>query len=183
MPRQPLDNRKRKAARSSQGGEGVSGRRKTIATNRKARHDYHILETMEAGIVLHGGEVKSLRQGRANLRDSYAQVEDGELYLCNVHISPYEQSGPFGPDPRRRRKLLMHRREIKRLLGKTAQRGFTLIPLKLYFSGPVVKVELALGRGKRDYDRRQDITKRETDRDIQRAVKDRVLGRDQKGRK
>jgi len=183
MTRQAIENRKRKASGGSQKGGGASEKRKTIATNRKARHDYHILETMEAGIVLHGSEVKSLRQGRANLRDSYAQVEDGELYLCNVHISPYEQSSSFGPDPRRRRKLLMHRREIKRLLGKTAQRGFTLVPLRLYFSGPNAKVELALGRGKRDYDRRQDITKRETDRAIQRAVKDRVLGRDRGGRK
>jgi len=183
MRRQAIENKRRKSSRSSPGREQTSEKRKTIATNRKARRDYHILETMEAGIVLHGSEVKSLRQGRANLRDSYAQVEGGELYLYHLHISPYEQSSSFGPDPRRRRKLLMHRREIKRLLGKTAQKGFTLVPLTLYFSGPIAKVELALGRGKRDYDRRQDITKRETDRAIERAVKDRVLGRDQSGRK
>ena len=182
MKRQAVERSKRKTSKSSPESSGPE-RQKTIATNRKARHDYHVLETMEAGVVLHGSEVKSLRRGRANLRDSYALVEDGELYLCNMHISPYEQSGAFGPDPRRRRKLLMHRREIKRLLGKTAQRGFTLIPLRLYFSGPHVKVELALGRGKRDYDRRQDITKREPDRAIQRAVKDRVLGRNQDRRK
>jgi SsrA-binding protein len=173
---------KKKSPASSRGSGGASEQQKTIATNRKARRDYHILETMEAGIVLHGSEVKSLRQGRANLRDSYAQVEDGELYLHNLHISPYERSSQPGLDPRRRRKMLMHRREIKRLLGKTAQRGFTLVPLRLYFSGPVAKVELALGRGKRDYDRRQDIVKRETDRDIERAVKNRVLGRNPDGR-
>ena len=165
------------------GQDGSSAKIKTIATNRKARRDYHILETMEAGIVLHGSEVKSLRQGRANLRDSYAQVDGEELYLFNMHISPYRQSSQFSPDPRRRRKLLMHKREIKRLLGKAVQKGFTIIPLRIYFAGPIVKVELALGRGKRDYDRRQDITRRETDRIIQRAVKDRVLGRDREGKR
>lgn len=183
MTRQAIEKRKKKGSGTTPGQGGASEKQKTIATNRKARRDYHILESMEAGIVLHGSEVKSLRQGRANLRDSYALIEDGELYLFNLHISPYQQSSQFRPDPRRRRKLLMHRREIKRLVGKTAQRGFTLIPLRLYFSGSIAKVELALGRGKRDYDRRQDITKRETDRAIERAVKDRVLGRDRNGRK
>ncbi len=154
-----------------------------IAANRKARHDYHILETIEAGIELRGSEVKSLRQGQANLRDSYARVDHGELFLFNVHISPYEQGGHFNPDPRRPRKLLVHKREIKRLIGQTTEKGLTLIPLRLYFSGGIAKVELALGRGKREYDRREDIYKRETDRAIRRAMKDRVLGRDRGGRK
>jgi SsrA-binding protein len=165
------------------GRSAMTGKTKTVATNRKARRDFHILESMEAGIELRGSEVKSLRQGRANLRDSYARVEGGQLFLYNMHISPYEQSGPYRPDPRRRRRLLMHRREIKRLVGKTAERGLTIIPLQIYFSGAIAKVELALGRGKRDYDRREDIYKRETDRAIQRAMKDRVLGRDRKSRK
>jgi SsrA-binding protein len=177
MPKRAMKRGSPKARRDLQ------GQTKTIASNRKARRDYHILETMEAGIELRGSEVKSLRRGRANLRDSYALVAGGELYLYNMHISPYEKSGPFHPDPRRPRKLLMHKREIKRLLGKTAERGLTLIPLRLYFSGAIAKVELALGRGKREYDRREDIYKRETDRAIQRAVKDRVLGRDRGGRK
>jgi SsrA-binding protein len=155
---------------------------KTVATNRKARHDYFIIETMEAGIVLHGSEVKSLRMGQANLRDSYARVDRGELFLFNMHISPYEQGSHFNPDPRRPRKLLMHRREIKRLVGKTTERGLTLVPLQLYFSEGKAKVELALGRGKRDYDRRDDIERREADRAVQRAMKDRVLGRERGGR-
>jgi SsrA-binding protein len=150
---------------------------KTVATNRKARHEYHIMETMEAGIELRGSEVKSLRMGRASLRDSYARVDRGELFIFNMHISPYEKGSHFNPDPRRTRKLLMHKREIKRLTGKTAERGLTLIPLRLYFTGGKAKVELALGRGKRVYDRREDIQRREADRAVQRAMKNRVLGR------
>ena len=155
---------------------------KTVATNRKARHDYHIVETMEAGIELRGSEVKSLRMGRASLRDSFARVERGELFLYNMHISPYEKGGHYNPDPRRTRKLLMHRSEIKKLLGKTTQKGFTLVPLKLYFSRGKVKVELALGRGKRSYDKRADLERREAERAIQRALKDRTLGRLKGGR-
>jgi SsrA-binding protein len=155
---------------------------KTIATNRKARHDYHILETMEAGIELRGSEVKSLRVGKASLRDAFARVEGGELFLCNMHISPYEKGGHFNPDPKRTRRLLMHRREIKRLLGKTAEKGYTLVPLRLYFTRGKVKVELALARGKRSYDKRADIERREAERDIQRALKDRTLGRPEGGR-
>jgi len=155
---------------------------KTVATNRKARHDYHIVETMEAGIELRGSEVKSLRMGRASLRDSFARVERGELFLYNMHVSPYEKGGHFNPDPRRVRKLLMHQREIKKLLGKTTEKGFTLVPLRLYFSRGKAKVELALARGKRSYDKRADIEKREAERAIRRALKDRTLGRPKGGR-
>ena len=154
---------------------------KTVATNRKARHDYHILETMEAGIELHGSEVKSLRVGKASLRDAFARVERGELFLYNVHISPYEKGGHFNPDPKRTRKLLMHKREIKRLLGKIAEKGLTLIPLRIYFLRGKAKVELALARGKRSYDKRADIERREAERAIQRALKDRSLGRSRGG--
>jgi SsrA-binding protein len=150
---------------------------KVVATNRKARHDYHISETMEAGIALRGSEVKSLRQGRASLRDSFARVDRGELFLHNMHITPYEKSAHFHPDPRRTRKLLMHRREIKRLQGATNEKGFTLVPLRVYFSRGKAKVELGLGRGKRSYDKRADLERREVERDLQRALKDRTLGR------
>jgi len=155
---------------------------KTVATNRKARHDYHILETMEAGIELRGSEVKSLREAKASLRDAFARVERGELLIYNMHISPYEKGGHFNPDPRRTRKLLVHRREIKKLLGKTAERGLTLVPLRLYFTRGKAKVELGLARGKRTYDKRADIERREAERDLQRALKDRALGRPKGGR-
>ena len=140
-------------------------------TNRKARHDYQILETYEAGIVLEGTEVKSLRQGRANLKDSFARVEKGEMFLHNLHISPYPNASRFNHDPDRKRKLLLHQWEIRRLLGKTVERGLTLIPLKLYFKGKVAKVELALCRGKKLYDRRKDIAEREAKRDLERRMK------------
>ncbi len=142
-----------------------------IITNRKARRDYQILETYEAGMVLEGTEVKSLRQGRANLKDSFARVEKGEVFLHNMHISPYPNASHFNHDPDRRRKLLLHRWEIKRLLGKTAERGLTLIPLKLYFKGKVAKVELGLCKGKRLYDKRKDIAEREAKRDLERRLK------------
>jgi len=140
-------------------------------TNRKARHDYQIIESYEAGIVLEGTEVKSLRQGRANLKDSYARVENGEVFLHNLHISPYPNASRFNHDPDRKRKLLLHQWEIRRLLGKTVERGLTLIPLKLYFKGKVAKVELALCRGKKLYDRRKDIAEREAKRDLERRMK------------
>ncbi len=145
---------------------------KVISTNRKAHHLYHVLESFEAGIALVGTEVKSLRLGRANLKDSYAMVKKGEVYLHNMHISPYEQASRFNHDPTRTRKLLMHRREIKRLLGKTVERGLTLVPLKLYFKGNVAKVELALAVGKKIYDRRKDIKDREVQRELRRALKE-----------
>lgn len=146
---------------------------KIVATNRKARHDYHILETYEAGMVLRGTEVKSLRQGRANLKDSFARIEGEEIFLHNLHISPYEFGSVAEQDPTRTRKLLLHKKEIKRLLGKIAERGLTLIPLRLYFKQELAKVELALAKGKRSYDKRQDLKKREADREIERAVKGR----------
>ncbi len=147
---------------------------RTLAANRKARYDYHIEETYEAGIALLGSEVKSVRQGRANLRDSYAAFERGELVLYNCHISPYESAGQFNPDPLRPRKLLMHREEIQRLIGKVEEKGRTLVPLSLYLRGPHVKVGLALARGKREYDRREDIKEREADREVARASRGRA---------
>jgi SsrA-binding protein len=147
---------------------------KTLCANRKARFDYHIEETYEVGIALLGSEVKSIRQGRATLRDSYAAVERGELFLHNCHISPYEQAGQFAPDPLRPRKLLMHRAEIQRLVGKVEQKGLTLVPLSLYLKGPHVKVSLALARGKREYDRREDIKAREAYREVARMSRGRA---------
>lgn len=143
----------------------------TVATNNEARHNYHILESAEAGIELMGAEVKSLRGRKANLKDSFARVEDGEIYLYNMHISPYPQAGRFNPDPKRRRKLLLHKAEIKRLLGQLTQKGLTLIPVKLYFKKGLAKVKLALAKGKKLYDRREDIKRRDSDRDLRRELR------------
>jgi len=142
----------------------------TIA-NRKARHEYHIDETYEAGISLTGTEIKSIRAGKANLQDSFARVENGELMLYNMHISPYEQGNRFNHEPKRPRKLLMHKREIMRLLGQTREKGFSMIPLKLYFKRGWVKIELALARGKKKYDKREDMATRDAKREIERAMK------------
>ncbi|MBN2172399.1 MAG: SsrA-binding protein SmpB [Candidatus Krumholzibacteriota bacterium] len=142
---------------------------KQICANRKARYDYHLLETFEAGLVLVGTEVKSLRAGKANLKDSYGRIEGGEVWLVGVHISPYEQGTHGNHDPERPRKLLLSRREIKRLTGKLQEQGLTLVPLRLYFKGGWVKVELALAKGKRKYDKRQAIAQRDADRAIARA--------------
>ncbi|MCS7234698.1 MAG: SsrA-binding protein SmpB [Armatimonadota bacterium] len=143
---------------------------RTVVTNRRARHDYHLEETYEAGLQLLGSEVKSLRAGRASLQDAYAKVRGGEVWLVNMHIAPYEQAGPFNHDPLRPRKLLLHRAEIRRLVGKVKGRGYTLIPLRVYFRRGRAKVELALARGKKEYDRRADIRKREAERQIARAL-------------
>jgi len=143
---------------------------RTVATNRKARHDFDIEETFEAGMVLSGPEVKSLRAGRASLVDSYARVRDGEVWLEGVHIPPYEMADQRSYFPTRPRKLLLHREEIQRLIGKTAERGLTLVPLKIYFTRGRAKVQLGLGRGKRRFERRQDIAEREHRREIERAV-------------
>lgn len=143
---------------------------RTVVANRRARHDYHLEETYEAGLQLLGSEVKSLRAGRASLQDAYAKVRGGELWLVNMHISPYEQAGPFNHDPLRPRKLLLHKAEIRRLVGKVKERGYTLIPLRVYFRRGLAKVELALARGKKQFDKRADIRKREAERQIARAL-------------
>jgi len=143
---------------------------KSIAINRRARFDYHIEETYEAGLMLTGGEVKSLRDGRANLKDSYGRVDKGEAFLLNAHISNYEPAHYFNEEPTRTRKLLMHRKEILRLMGKVQEQGLTLIPLRLYFKNGRAKVELALARGKKLYDKRETTREREVKRDIARAM-------------
>lgn len=143
--------------------------RKQIASNRRARHEYEILDSLEAGIALRGPEVKSLREGRANLSDAYAIVRRGEVFLLNLHISPYQQAGRENPDPTRERKLLLHRREIARLQTQVAERGLTLIPLSLYWKEGRAKVDLAVVRGRRRYDKREAIRRREQDREVQRA--------------
>jgi SsrA-binding protein len=145
-----------------------------IADNRKALFDYHLLETFEAGIALLGTEVKGIREGRANLRDSFARVEAGEVWLYNVHISPYSHRGYADHDPKRRRKLLLHREQIRKLIGKTTERGLTLVPTRLYFKNGRVKVALALARGKQVHDKRETIRRREVDRETRAAVKERV---------
>jgi SsrA-binding protein len=147
---------------------------KIICTNRKARHDYEILETLEAGIVLVGTEVKSLREGAAHLKDSYAAIDRGELFLHNAHISPYSKGNRYNHEATRKRKLLAHATQIRRLMGKVQEKGFTLIPLKLYFSDAgKVKVELGLAKGKRDIDKRRAIAERDAEREMRREIKDR----------
>jgi SsrA-binding protein len=148
--------------------------KRPIAVNRKAFHDYQILERLEAGIALTGSEVKSLREGRLQLKDSYARVEEGQLYLLKAHISPYSAGGYANHEPERRRKLLVHKRELKRLIGKTEQKGLTLVPLQFYFLGPYVKVELGLARGKQAHDKRAVLRERDLNREAQSAIKDRL---------
>ena len=145
--------------------------RRVIAENRKARHDYHILETWETGVALLGTEVKAIREGRVNLRDSYARVEQGEIWMMNVHISPYSHRGYAQHAEMRQRKLLLHSHEIRKLVGKTAERGLTLVPLELYFKKGRVKVLLALAKGKQAHDKRETLRKREVDRETRAAVK------------
>ena len=144
-----------------------------IAENRKAFHDFHLFESFEAGIVLLGTEVKAIREGRVNLRDSFARVEDGEIYLCNVNISPYSHRGYADHEPLRRRKLLLHRDEIRKLIGRTVEKGMTLVPVRLYFKDGRVKVALSLAKGKKEYDKRETIKRREVDRETRAAVKHR----------
>jgi SsrA-binding protein len=143
----------------------------SIAENRKAFHDFHLMETFEAGLVLLGTEVKAIREGRVNLRDSFARVEDGEVFIYNVHISPYSHRGYADHEPLRRRKLLLHRSEIRKLIGKTVEKGMTLVPTRLYFKDGRVKVAVSLAKGKKDYDKRETIKKREVDRETRAAVK------------
>ncbi len=146
---------------------------KIVTQNRKAFHDYSIEETIEAGVVLTGTEVKSLREGKANLKDSYVLIKDGEVLLLNCHISPYTHGNIMNHDPLRTRKLLLHKKEISRIQGKALQKGYSLIPLKIYFKGSIAKVEVGLARGKRLFEKRESIKKREADREIERAMKTR----------
>lgn len=146
---------------------------KQISYNRQARHNYFVEESLEAGIELFGTEVKSLRCGGLNLKDAWCDFENGELFVKQMHISPYEQGNIFNRDPMRPRKLLLHRRELNRLFGLVKQQGITLVPLQVYFKGPRVKVEVGLCRGKKLYDKRDDMAKRDAQRDIDRAMKDR----------
>lgn len=146
---------------------------KIVTENRRARHEYHLLEIFEAGLELKGTEVKSLRNGKANLQDAYARVENGEVFLYNMHISPYEMGNRYNHEPKRKRRLLLHKSEINRLYAKVREKGLTLIPLKVYFVRGRAKLELALAQGKKLYDKRSDIAEKEAKRDIQRAFKER----------
>jgi SsrA-binding protein len=145
--------------------------RESVARNRRARHDYHILDTWEAGIVLTGTEVKSLRNGSANIGDAYGIVRDGEVYLLNAHIAPYERGGYVNHEPNRSRKLLMHKREIRKLIGATERQGLTLIPLELYFKRGKAKVAIALAKGKQQHDKRADLKKKDDEREMARAFR------------
>ncbi|MGA1861721.1 SsrA-binding protein SmpB [Deferribacter thermophilus] len=144
---------------------------KVLATNKKAYHDYEIIEKYEAGIVLKGTEVKSAKNGRINLRDSFIRINNGEAFLLNCHISPYEQGNIMNHDPTRTRKLLLHKREISRLAGKVQEKGLTLVPLKVYLKNNLVKVEIALAKGKKLHDKRESIKKKDLDREISRTLK------------
>ena len=146
---------------------------KTIADNRKARHDYFVIETYEAGVELFGTEVKSLRAGTVNLKDSYCEVDGGEMFALGVHISPYEQGNIFNKDPLRPKKLLMHKREIMKLTGLVSREGYTLVPLSLYFKGSYVKMAVGLCKGKKLYDKRDTAARRDADRTIEKAMKNR----------
>ena len=144
---------------------------KVICTNKRARRDYAIEEAFEAGMVLLGTEVKALRQGKAQLKDSYARIKGSEIFLVDSHISPYSHGNQFNHDPDRTRKLLMHKREIRKLYGKTRERGFTLVPLRMYFKGGKAKVEIGLGKGKRSYDKREDLKRKAMEREMERGFK------------
>jgi SsrA-binding protein len=148
---------------------------KLICANKRARRNYAIDETYEAGMVLVGTEVKALRQGKANLKDSYARIKGGEVFLVDSHISPYSHGNQFNHDPDRTRKLLMHKREIRKLYGKIRERGFTLIPLRMYFKDGKAKVEMGLGKGKKLYDKREDLKKRAMEREVERSFKGRRI--------
>lgn len=145
--------------------------KKLIANNKKAYHDYFILEKYEVGLVLHGTEVKSLRMGKCSIKESFIRVEDGEMYIYGMHISPYEKGNIFNKDPLRVKRLLLHRYEINKLESKIAEKGYTLVPLKVYFKGSLVKVEIGLAKGKKLYDKRQDIAKKDQRREAEREFK------------
>jgi SsrA-binding protein len=145
-----------------------------IADNRKARHDFHLFDAYEAGVVLLGTEVKAIREGRVNLKDSYGRVEHGEVFLYNLHISPYSHRGYATHEPLRRRKLLLNKIEIRKLIGKTVERGLTLVPVRMYFKNGRVKVSLCVAKGKKNYDKRETIRRREIDRETRALVKERM---------
>ena len=149
---------------------------KLIANNKKAYHDYFILDTYEAGIALHGTEVKYLRMGKCSVKESFIRVENGEVFIYGMHISPYEKGNIFNKDPLRPRKLLLHKAEINKMIGKTKEKGMAIVPLKVYFKGSLVKVEIGLARGKKLYDKRNDIAKKDQQREAQRDFKIRNLG-------
>jgi len=151
---------------------------KIIAKNKRARHDYNIEETYEAGIILKGTEIKSIRSGNVHLKDSFAMVENGEVFLYNMHISPYKEGNRYNHDPERRRKLLLHKNEIRKLIGYTKRRGYTLVPLKIYLRNNLAKLELALAKGKNVRDKRRDIAKETAEQDIERAFRRRLKGKD-----
>lgn len=149
---------------------GTNTQTKTLATNRKARHDFFIEETLETGIALTGTEVKSFRQGKVNLKESYAMVENSEVFIHGMHVSPYEQGNIYNVDPLRKRKLLLHKREIRKLVGYITQKGYSLVPLSAYLKNGKVKIELAIAKGKKLYDKREDIAKKDAERRIQRHL-------------
>jgi SsrA-binding protein len=149
------------------------GKGKTVAQNKKAFHDYSIEERFEAGLVLQGTEIKSIRAGRVNLKDAFARIEKGEIFLYNMHISPYEQGNRYNHDPLRPRKLLLHRKEIDKLIGETKEAGYSLVPLKVYLKNGFAKLELSLAKGKKKYDKREDMKRKEAKRDIERAFRER----------
>ena len=147
---------------------------KLVANNKKAYFDYFIEDKYEAGVALHGTEVKSIRMGKCSIKESYIKIEDGEVFIYGMHISPYEKGNIFNKDPRRERKLLLHKKEIMKLFGLCGKEGYTLVPLKMYFSGSKVKVEIGLCKGKKNYDKRDTEAKKQANRDIERALKDRM---------
>ncbi|MBB6453555.1 SsrA-binding protein [Salirhabdus euzebyi] len=149
------------------------GQGKVIAQNKKANHDFFIEETFEAGLVLQGTEIKSIRASRVNLKDAFARIYKGEVYVHNMHISPYEQGNRYNHDPLRTRKLLLHKKEINKLIGLTQQQGYSLVPLKMYIKNGVAKLLIGLGKGKKKYDKREDLKQKQAKRDIERAMKDR----------
>jgi len=150
---------------------------KNVAVNRKVRHDYNILDTYEAGLVLKGTEVKSVREGKVSLRESFAQFENNELYLMNMHISPYIFGNIFNVEPKRKRKLLLHQREIDRLRGQVQEKGLTLVPLRIYFKRGHAKIELALAKGKKLYDKRRTLAEKDAQREVERELKNKKWGR------
>lgn len=182
MPRQAWPARyvsvSRYRTNGAAGRADVSGDIKVIAKNKRARHDYHVVDSVEAGIVLRGTEVKSVRLGKVQLVDSYARIEQGELYAVGVHIGPYEQGNRFNVDPRRTRKLLVHKAEIRRIARQVTEKGMTLVPLSVYLRRGRVKMEIGICRGKKAYDKRETIRKRDAERDVERSLRQRGRERD-----